>query len=146
MLSASKKEQTSLGRCSTVRWKRKAQKSVTCWTLCSAEMEALLQECSDLAQSSPTQHWQQHRLEGSQGHLANPFPAALGRHWLHQVLNISSVSVTAKTKVQPKCCPEHLSGWIICIWAFWFGPFQVSLEHPFSAGPAEGTLGEQKRL
>lgn len=41
--------------------------------------------------------------------------------------NILSVSVTAKTEVQPKCCPEHLSEWEFCIWTFRFGPFQVSL-------------------
>lgn len=151
MLSACKKGQTSSGRCSEME--KNAQKSVTHWTLCSAKMETLLQMGVQTLPRAPQHNtdsssgWRAHRdTQGSPGSPANPFPAIWAGTGFTKFCNIFSVSVTAKTQVQPKCCPEHLSEWVFCIWTLRFGPFWVSLGHPFSVGPTQGTLGEQKRL
>lgn len=151
MLSACKKGQTSSGRCSETE--KNAQKSVTHWTLCSAKMETLLQTGVQTLPRAPQHNtdsssgWRAHRdTQGSPGSLANPFPAIWAALASPSFAIFFSVSVTAKTQVQSKCCPEHLSEWVFCIWTFRFGPFWVSLGHPFSAGPTQGTLGEQKRL
>lgn len=150
MLSAPQKGQTPLVRCSTVRWKRKALKSVTRWTLCSAKIEALLQTCVQTLPRAPLTAAQAGGLTGTprETWAALQIPSQL--LWVGtgftKFCNILSVSVTAKTEVQSKCCPEHLSGWVFCIWTFRFGPSQVSLGLPFSGGPTQDTLDEQKRL